>query len=47
MPDYITFFCDMVEAGQDMTDAPWQEFEEAAAEMLFENLTVEEAWEIH
>ena len=47
MPDYISLFCDMVEGGQDMTDTPWQEFQETAAEMLFEHITLEDAWGVH
>ena len=47
MPDYIDLFIDMCDGGQEMIDAPWDEFMAAAAEMLFEHLTLEDAWEIH
>ena len=47
MPDYITVFCDMCEDGRELADAPWEEFMLAVAEMMFEHMTLEEAWEIH
>lgn len=47
MPDYITMFCDMCDNGRDLSDAPWEEFMTAVAEIMFEHMTLEDAPEIH
>ena len=35
MPDYIELFCGMIERGHDMTGVNWSEWQEIAAEILF------------
>ena len=35
MPDYIEMFCGMVDYGTDMTDLPWELWQDIAANMLF------------
>jgi hypothetical protein len=35
MPDYITMFCAQVDHGTDMTDLPWDLWQDIAAKMLF------------
>ena len=47
MPDYIMLFCMLVDNGSDMSDVRWSDFQEAAAELLFEDMTPEGAWVTH
>ena len=37
MYDYIEIFCDLIKAGNDMSDVIWSEFQEAAALTIYEN----------
>ena len=37
MFDYVQLFCDLVEAGNDMKDVVWDEFQEAAAQSIYDS----------